>query len=116
MFRRSNFVEIQISSTNPLNISYSSSSKMVAKIFNEFVKTNTSVAGWCSIGSCCVSSYEREGLVLGQLLGNQFTVTLRGVVADSEDTIKTSAIAFRKQGFINNFGLQVLSLSLPTPP
>ncbi|KAI5335902.1 hypothetical protein L3X38_026036 [Prunus dulcis] len=61
------------------------------------------------------SSYVREGLVLGQLLGNQFTVTLRGVVADSEDTTKTSAIAFRKQGFINYFGLQRLATgSLPT--
>ncbi|CAL9000232.1 unnamed protein product, partial [Prunus brigantina] len=89
-------LEIQISSTNPLNISYSSPSKMVAKIFNEFVKTNTSVAGWCFISSCCVSGYVREGLVLGQLLGNRSTVTLRGVVADSENTIKSSANALGK--------------------
>lgn len=40
------------------------------------------------------------------------TYLLRGVVADSEDTIKASAIALGKQGFINYFGLQVLSVSL----
>ena len=40
------------------------------------------------------------------------TYRLRGVVADSEDTIKASAIALGKQGFINYFGLQVLSVSL----
>ncbi|XP_041017336.1 multisubstrate pseudouridine synthase 7 isoform X2 [Juglans microcarpa x Juglans regia] len=56
-----------------------------------------------------------EGLLLGQLLGNRFTVTLRGVVADSEDTIKLSADALGKLGFINYFGLQRFgSGSVPT--
>ncbi|CAL9003560.1 unnamed protein product [Prunus brigantina] len=64
------------------------------------------------VGDFC---YVKEGLVLGQLLGNRFTITLRGVVADSEDTIKASAIALGKQGFINYFGLQRFgSGSVPT--
>ncbi|KAG7630051.1 Pseudouridine synthase TruD [Arabidopsis suecica] len=48
----------------------------------------------------------KEGLLLGQLMGNRFTITLRGVVADSEETIKQSAESLGKDGFINYFGLQ----------
>ncbi|GAB4835987.1 hypothetical protein Ancab_000906 [Ancistrocladus abbreviatus] len=55
------------------------------------------------VGDFC---HVNEGLVLGQLRGNQFTITLRGVVADSDDTIKASADALGKHGFINYFGLQ----------
>ncbi|XP_065852993.1 multisubstrate pseudouridine synthase 7 [Euphorbia lathyris] len=64
------------------------------------------------VGDFC---YVKEGLLLGQLLGNRFTVTLRGVVADSEDTIKGSAESLGKHGFINYFGLQRFgSGSVPT--
>ncbi|WCJ43912.1 hypothetical protein M5689_024619 [Euphorbia peplus] len=64
------------------------------------------------VGNFC---YVKEGLLLGQLLGNRFTVTLRGVIADSEDTIKGSAESLGKQGFINYFGLQRFgSGSIPT--
>ncbi|XP_038878533.1 pseudouridylate synthase 7 homolog isoform X3 [Benincasa hispida] len=60
-------------------------------------------------------SYIQQGLLLGQLLGNRFTITLRGVVADSEDTIKASAEALGMHGFINYFGLQRFgSGSVPT--
>ncbi|XP_062144001.1 multisubstrate pseudouridine synthase 7 isoform X2 [Alnus glutinosa] len=59
--------------------------------------------------------YVKEGLLLGQLMGNRFTVTLRGVVADSEDSIKASADALGRLGFINYFGLQRFgSGSVPT--
>ncbi|KAK1311323.1 hypothetical protein QJS10_CPA08g00293 [Acorus calamus] len=40
------------------------------------------------VGDFC---YVREGLVLGQLLGNHFTITLRGVVAESDDILKAAA-------------------------
>ncbi|KAF7805197.1 multisubstrate pseudouridine synthase 7 [Senna tora] len=64
------------------------------------------------VGDFC---YVKEGLLLGQLLGNRFTITLRGVVADSEDTIKASADALGRHGFINYFGLQRFgSGSVPT--
>ncbi|XP_074292662.1 uncharacterized protein LOC141619546 isoform X2 [Silene latifolia] len=64
------------------------------------------------VGDFC---YVTEGLQLGQLLGNRFTVTLRGVVADSEDTIRASADALGKNGFVNYFGLQRFgSGSIPT--
>ncbi|XP_048136493.1 multisubstrate pseudouridine synthase 7 isoform X2 [Rhodamnia argentea] len=64
------------------------------------------------VGDFC---YVKDGLVLGQLLGNRFTVTLRGVIADSEDTVKAAADALGKQGFINYFGLQRFgSGSVPT--
>ncbi|KAF8388099.1 hypothetical protein HHK36_026765 [Tetracentron sinense] len=55
------------------------------------------------VGDFC---HVREGLLLGQLLGNRFTITLRGVVAESEETIKAAADALGRQGFINYFGLQ----------
>ncbi|KAG4928903.1 hypothetical protein JHK84_054451 [Glycine max] len=77
------------------------------------------------LGDFC---YVKEGLCLGQLLGNRFTITLRfifvsialtyflrGIVADSEDIIKASADALGRHGFINYFGLQRFgSGSLPT--
>uniref|UniRef100_A0A0D3G9L1 TRUD domain-containing protein n=1 Tax=Oryza barthii TaxID=65489 RepID=A0A0D3G9L1_9ORYZ len=60
-------------------------------------------------------SYVKEGLVLGQLMGNRFTITLRGVVAESEDIIKASVEGLGKNGFINYYGLQRFgSGSVPT--
>ncbi|MQL85899.1 hypothetical protein Taro_018426 [Colocasia esculenta] len=59
--------------------------------------------------------YVKEGLVLGQLSGNQFTIVLRGIVADSDDTIKVAAGALGRKGFINYYGLQRFgSGSIPT--
>ncbi|OIV95153.1 hypothetical protein TanjilG_21543 [Lupinus angustifolius] len=77
------------------------------------------------VGDFC---YVNEGLLLGQLWGNRFTITLRfifvpraltyflrGIVSDTEDTIKASADALGKRGFINYFGLQRFgSGSVPT--
>ncbi|KAJ1263581.1 hypothetical protein BS78_09G196800 [Paspalum vaginatum] len=93
------------------------------------------------VGNFC---YVKEGLVLGQLMGNRFTITLsphaadlvhsrlgkqskwrsyaavlvhffRGVVAESEDTIKTAVDGLGKNGFINYYGLQRFgSGSVPT--
>ncbi|XP_058002719.1 multisubstrate pseudouridine synthase 7 isoform X3 [Hevea brasiliensis] len=64
------------------------------------------------VGNFC---HVTEELLLGQLLGNRFTITLRGVVADSEDTIKRSADSLGRHGFINYFGLQRFgSGSMPT--
>lgn len=40
----------------------------------------------------------------------KFPYFFRGVVADSEETIKKSAESLGKDGFINYFGLQVLCL------
>ncbi|XP_049351412.1 multisubstrate pseudouridine synthase 7 [Solanum verrucosum] len=64
------------------------------------------------VGDFC---HVKEGLLLGQLYGNRFTITLRGVSAESEDIIKASAVALGKHGFINYFGLQRFgSSSVPT--
>ncbi|XP_050917141.1 multisubstrate pseudouridine synthase 7 isoform X1 [Lathyrus oleraceus] len=64
------------------------------------------------VGDFC---YVNEGLCLGQLLGNRFTITLRGVVADSVDTIKAAADSLGRHGFVNYFGLQRFgSGSVPT--
>ncbi|CAI9769628.1 unnamed protein product [Fraxinus pennsylvanica] len=64
------------------------------------------------VGDFC---YVNDGLVLGQLQGNRFTVTLRGIIAESEDIIRASTTALGKHGFINYFGLQRFgSSSVPT--
>ncbi|CAH8361602.1 unnamed protein product [Eruca vesicaria subsp. sativa] len=64
------------------------------------------------VGDFCLV---KEGLLLGQLMGNRFTITLRGVVADSEETIKKSVESLGENGFINYFGLQRFgSGSVPT--
>lgn len=64
------------------------------------------------VGDFC---YAKEGLVLGQLSGNRFTITLRGVIADSVETINAAADGLRKNGFINYYGLQRFgSGSVPT--
>ncbi|KAF9618566.1 hypothetical protein IFM89_002261 [Coptis chinensis] len=55
------------------------------------------------VGNFC---YVKEGILLGQLEGNRFTITLRGVVSDSEDIIKSAADSLGRNGFINYFGLQ----------
>ncbi|XP_068340682.1 multisubstrate pseudouridine synthase 7-like isoform X2 [Pyrus communis] len=81
------------------------------KLASKLAALNARLIG-IKVGDFC---YVTEGLVLGQLLGNRFTITLRGVVADSEDTIKASASALGRQGFINYFGLQRFgSGSVPT--
>eukprot|EP00250_Pteridium_aquilinum_P011521 c20125_g1_i1 orf=439-2703(-) len=51
-------------------------------------------------------SYVDKALVLGQLSGNQFTITLRGVAAEDDDIIKEAAVSLGNSGFINYFGLQ----------
>eukprot|EP01018_Ginkgo_biloba_P022079 Gb_26326 [translate_table: standard] len=64
------------------------------------------------VGNFC---YVKEGLVLGQLSGNRFTITLRGVVAETHGIIKDAADGLGKNGFINYFGLQRFgSGSVPT--
>lgn len=64
------------------------------------------------VGNFC---YVKEGLVLGQLTGNRFTITLRGVTAESEDMIKIAVDGLGKNGFINYYGLQRFgSGSIPT--
>ncbi|KAF0919142.1 hypothetical protein E2562_028444 [Oryza meyeriana var. granulata] len=51
-------------------------------------------------------SYVKEGLALGQLMGNRFTITLRSVVAESEDVVKAAIDGLITSGFINYYGLQ----------
>ncbi|KAH7661468.1 Pseudouridine synthase TruD protein [Dioscorea alata] len=64
------------------------------------------------VGDFC---YVKEGLVLGQLMGNRFTITLRGVVAESQDIVKAAADGLSRNGFINYYGLQRFgSGSVPT--
>ncbi|OEL31331.1 Pseudouridylate synthase 7-like protein [Dichanthelium oligosanthes] len=55
-------------------------------------------------------SYVNEGLVLGQLRGNRFAITLRNVVAESDDVIKAAVDGLSKNGFINYYGLQLQRL------
>ncbi|KAH7298366.1 hypothetical protein KP509_25G039600 [Ceratopteris richardii] len=50
--------------------------------------------------------YVDNALGLGQLSGNQFTITLRGIAAESDDIINDAAAMLKKSGFINYFGLQ----------
>ncbi|XP_062187036.1 uncharacterized protein LOC133890601 [Phragmites australis] len=60
-------------------------------------------------------SYTKEGLALGQLRGNRFAITLRNVVAGSNDVIKAAVDGLNKNGFINYYGLQRFgSGSIPT--
>nr|GMD01314.1 multisubstrate pseudouridine synthase 7 isoform X2 [Ipomoea batatas] len=69
---------------------------------NKLAALNERLIG-IKVGDFC---HVNEGLQLGQLFGNQFTITLRGVVAESDDIIKASVISLGKNGFINYFGLQ----------
>ncbi|MCO5550021.1 hypothetical protein L7F22_003498 [Adiantum nelumboides] len=60
-------------------------------------------------------SYVDKAIVLGELSGNEFTITLRGVAAECDEIIKEAAISFGKSGFINYFGLQRFGTgSVPT--
>ncbi|KAI3821825.1 hypothetical protein L1987_09398 [Smallanthus sonchifolius] len=75
---------------------------------NKLASLNKRLIG-IKVGDFC---YVNEGLLLGQLHGNRFTITLRGVAADSEDTVKAAADALGKHGFINYFGMQKRQLIL----
>ncbi|XP_047949456.1 multisubstrate pseudouridine synthase 7-like [Salvia hispanica] len=55
------------------------------------------------VGNFC---HVNEGLVLGQLQGNRFTITLRSISAENEDIIRAAATSLGENGFINYFGLQ----------
>ncbi|XP_031094995.1 multisubstrate pseudouridine synthase 7 [Ipomoea triloba] len=78
---------------------------------NKLAALNERLIG-IKVGDFC---HVNEGLQLGQLFGNQFTITLRGIVAESDDIIKASVISLGKNGFINYFGLQRFgSGSVPT--
>uniref|UniRef100_A0A7N0UDF1 TRUD domain-containing protein n=1 Tax=Kalanchoe fedtschenkoi TaxID=63787 RepID=A0A7N0UDF1_KALFE len=78
---------------------------------NKLAALNNRLIG-IKVGDFC---YVNEGLVLGKLLGNRFTITLRGVIADCDNTIKASADSLGRHGFINYFGLQRFgSGSVPT--
>ncbi|XP_073027094.1 uncharacterized protein [Primulina eburnea] len=58
-------------------------------------------------GSCLLKGHVNGGLLLGQLQGNRFTITLRSVIAETEDIIKESIGALGKKDFINYFRLQI---------
>nr|CAB3461024.1 unnamed protein product [Digitaria exilis] len=66
---------------------------------NKLAALNNRLFG-IKVGNYC---YVKEGLVLGQLMGNRFTITLRGVIAESEDVIKAAADGLGKNGFINYY-------------
>lgn len=50
--------------------------------------------------------FVNEGMSLGQLSGNQFTIVLRGITCDI-GIVDKACEALQKNGFINYFGLQV---------
>lgn len=50
--------------------------------------------------------YASTGVTLGDLLGNEFYITIRDVRAESEDRIHSSLAALKEKGFINYFGMQ----------
>ncbi|KAG0057689.1 multisubstrate pseudouridine synthase 7 [Gryganskiella cystojenkinii] len=51
-------------------------------------------------------SYIKKGLKLGDLNGNRFSITLRNVLVESEETLNRSMISLREKGFMNYFGMQ----------
>ena len=59
------------------------------------------------VGSC---SYEADGLRLGQLDGNYFSIVLRNVSVaageQGEDVVRAAVRSWERDGFINYFGLQ----------
>lgn len=78
---------------------------------NRLAALNKKLVG-IKLGNFC---HVNDGLLLGQLQGNRFTITLRSVIAETEDIIKESTSALGKNGFINYFGLQRFgSSSVPT--
>ncbi|KZV54416.1 pseudouridylate synthase 7 [Dorcoceras hygrometricum] len=74
---------------------------------NRLAALNEKLIG-IKVGDFC---HVNDGLLLGQLQGNRFTITLRSVIAETEDIIKESTSALGKNGFINYFGLQVATIN-----
>ncbi|KAF9585989.1 multisubstrate pseudouridine synthase 7 [Lunasporangiospora selenospora] len=51
-------------------------------------------------------SYVSRGLKLGDLNGNRFTITLRNVQVDSDDTLNRAMASLKDKGFVNYYGMQ----------
>ncbi|CAM6094776.1 unnamed protein product [Calypogeia fissa] len=51
-------------------------------------------------------SYVEKSLGLGELSGNQFTITLRNIVAECESVVAEAAKELNERGFVNYYGLQ----------
>lgn len=47
-----------------------------------------------------------NGLTLGDLKGNHFTIVLRDVKGASEDALEVSLNSLKQHGFLNYFGMQ----------
>jgi len=82
---------------------------------NRIINLNTMAKGWVVGGF----EYKKHGLELGELLGNEFTLTLRECCFDGDQDMdpakrleRTSEVvskmseAFRTNGFLNYYGLQ----------
>ncbi|KAG6547822.1 hypothetical protein Mapa_010639 [Marchantia paleacea] len=60
-------------------------------------------------------SYVDKSLGLGELSGNQFTITLRNVIAEDDGVISEASESLKQGGFVNYYGLQRFgSGSVPT--
>ena len=51
-------------------------------------------------------TFEKEGLTLGDLSGNRFTVVLRNCVSDADGVVDAALSSLKEKGFVNYFGLQ----------
>ena len=51
-------------------------------------------------------TFEKEGLNLGDLSGNRFTIVLRNCVSDADGVIDAALSSLKEKGFVNYFGLQ----------
>ena len=51
-------------------------------------------------------SYAKDGLQLGSLAGNAFTIVLRGLQPHNLEQVSSAATQLKEHGFVNYFGLQ----------
>ena len=51
-------------------------------------------------------TFEKEGLNLGDLSGNRFTIILRNCISDAEGAMDAALSSLKEKGFVNYFGLQ----------
>lgn len=54
----------------------------------------------------CVCSFVPNGLTLGDLAGNHFTIVLRDVQGASEQELQEALESLQRDGFLNYFGMQ----------
>ena len=84
--------------------------KSIARSMQQVRQSDRKSKGWKARRGMVLNAgdytFEKEGLNLGDLSGNRFTIILRNCVSDADGVIDPALSSLKEKGFVNYFGLQ----------